>query len=171
MAADLSSHDERDMKKKKKLYGRGGRVLQELVERLKYVLPLASSQLPIYYQQKVLAANESEQVFHPYELKLSESEAASRIIDKFQRTHTVVFRYPGNGHYYVALNCQSFSTFSCNLMNAVKDCYLLSAATWQNAFQPFLENCPLPHIVESDEELALLPTTNNVNTAEDIQTE
>lgn len=114
LAADFSSNDKRDKMKRKNVCGRGVRVPQESSERSKYLLPLVSSQILTYFQQELSAAIESEQGFYQYDLSLNEAETASKRTNNSRRTHTIVFQYPGNGHYYFALNFQSFSKFICD---------------------------------------------------------
>lgn len=48
LAAEFGSRDERDKKKRKTVYGCGGRVLQKLAKRVKWLLPLAFSQYLTY---------------------------------------------------------------------------------------------------------------------------
>lgn len=74
LAVDLNRQDERIKKKRKKLDGRGSRIPQELADRLKYLFPLASSQLLAYCQHKVSAAIENEPSLQLHDLKLSEAE-------------------------------------------------------------------------------------------------
>lgn len=101
--------------------------MQESAEHLKQPLPTTFSQLLAYCHQKVVAGIENEQSLHPY-VELSEAKDTPGIIDITRRTYTVLFWYPVNGLYHIAVNCQSFPKFICGWMEAVQDSYLLSAA-------------------------------------------
>lgn len=139
------------------VYGRGGGVPQESAECSKYLYPLSSSQLLTYVQQEVLTAIESEQGFHSYDLKLSELEVASGVINDSRKTHTIMFRCSENGHNYGTLNCKSFSKFNCNWIGAVQDCYYLSAGTSSNAFQLFFRKCTFPLFLRAMKNLGYCP--------------
>lgn len=96
-----------------KNFGRGCRIPQASGKRLKCLLPLACFQLLTYFQQREWSLFKKDQTFFSHDLIRNDTETTSRTMHDSMLVHTATFRYPGNGHYYIALNSQAHFKFKC----------------------------------------------------------
>lgn len=135
-----------------KAHKKGGSIPQRSAEKLRSLLPLASSQLLQKCHRIFLESFQETEESIAAELSLSEKEIRNEKIDSSPRKRTIIFKYPGNGHIYVALKFQTFSKVICSWMGAVQDCYILRTSSMKSNFQEFSGTKVLDLVNESDEE-------------------
>lgn len=138
---------------------RGGRKPLDSVQRFQSHLPMAVSQLMSYCCDEYRFEC-AERGLSQDELRIISRGPKSGVaglrhkttLDNHSRQHTLSFRYPANGHYYVSLTNQSFADFICDWIGVVNDCYILHANALEKPLLPFDHAQVQEFINESDEE-------------------
>lgn len=149
---------------------RGGTVPQESLRKLKLLLPLAARNLLCFcykiFRKRCPECSESECV----ETGVAQGVTIEERLKNNSRVHTICFKMPDTGQYYIALTLYAFKEFLCEWMGNVNDCYILHSRSLNDPFVPFQSEYPLETIYESDEEqgslrdlqTSVIPTfTNN----------
>lgn len=83
---------------------RKGRLIpQKSAERLKCLLPVASSQFLSHCRNFLVLETKNEEYLCQNYLSLRENENIQQWIEATSQKHTFAFKYPGNGLIYISL--------------------------------------------------------------------
>lgn len=75
------------------------------------------------------------------------------MIDNSFRKKTLIFKDPGNRHYYVALKLKTFfNLVVCSWFSAVRDCYILNTASRNEKSKKFSSIPALNFVSDSDKD-------------------
>lgn len=130
---------------------KGGRLPLDSVRRLNGLLPTAAAQF--LREAHDLFWNQISGDIHDIDRELNvkrDGSEQTRLNNK-NRQHTIAFRYPSNGHYYIALSQFAFSEVVCDWIGKVSDCYILHSQTLELEFKVFEDSDVFDLLDERDE--------------------
>lgn len=141
-----------DYEKDLKVNTKNGCISQKVVEKLRALLPLASSQLLQKCHDVFESSCRGNKKNDLAELSLNNHETSKGQIDNTCRENTLVFQYPENEHFYICLKFQAFSQRIFSWIGAVQDCYILHTQSLRSSFKTFSAGEVLELVNDSDED-------------------
>lgn len=81
------------------------------------------------------------------------SGSGTERLEDVSRHHTIVFVYPSDNHYYIALTEMAFEKTFREWIGMVPDCYILDTKSLDNDFEVFTSSDVLYLMHESDEKV------------------
>lgn len=143
------------MPSKKRGRSRGGRKPMQNVRNFQRYLPIAVCQLSNFcLSQYKSAVNRLNLVMDNMDRisSIGCEYGQGSVLDNSTRHHTLAFRYPTNGHIYIALTCDAFADYICEWVGVVSDCYVLHSASKLAPLRQFRKDDALDLLHDSDEE-------------------
>ena len=139
---------------------KGGKSPMDASNRYRKLLPLAAAQFLVHARNSLESLLSSDSHRFEMEMKIGGHGDLEQRLHNAHRQHTIAFKYPPNGHFYIALRASAFKNVVCSWIGLVSDCYILKSKSLEHPLTPFQNGGHIETLLDDDE-------TDD----EDIQTE
>ena len=131
---------------------KGGKIPLESIRRFKSLLPIACTQLHREVYNKLTNIFQGSGNLLESECRCYPGKTEVERLGNNRRQLTKAFKYPRNGHYYIAIRNDCFAKYVCRWIGFVHDCFLLETSQLNVDFKLVGPDDNL-NIIESDDEV------------------